>query len=164
MTLPQLPREPIYPNLPNGEVDREIWQPRWNCYCCHDTGLVRRILILLVIPNYDHHHDKPVACQRRGCEASFDYRLSPYYDQRFDSSICAELDKISRDDWKRTILDQHQLAKNRAAVKEASGATSLRLRDRTPEEDLYAQRRAEEVKAEQEKLFSQHCTEEENII
>lgn len=159
MTLPQLPREPVCPSLLGDEIDKEIWQPNWNCYCCHDTGLVRKLLVLLLIPDYDHHHDKPVVCQRRGCQISLDDRSSPHYDQRFDSDICAELDKISRDDWKQTVLDQHQLAKNRAAIEAAEKPLQWRLRKRISEESLEAQRRSEEIKAN-----SSYCAEEESII
>lgn len=154
MTLPQLPREPIRPNLLS-EIDKEIWQPNWGCYCCHDTGLVREILVLLVIPDYDKHKDRLVACQRSGCEASFNFRLDSHYDQRFNPSICAELDKISRDDWKQTVLAQHELAKNRAAIKDSAAATNWRSRDRTLEEDIEAQRRSKEIKC---------FVEEENAI
>lgn len=148
MTLPQLPREPIRPNL-LGDIDKEIWQPKWTCYCCHDTGLVRELLVMLIIPDYNNHQDKPVACQRKGCEVSFNYRSNPYYDQRFNFDICAELDKISRADWKQTVLAQHQLAKNRAAIETSAQNFNLRLRDRTPEEELEAQRRSEEIKAKE---------------
>ncbi len=145
MTLPQLPRDPIRPDLENGEIDKEIWRPNWSCYCCHDTGLVRQLLILLVIRGYNPKSDKPVACHRSGCDASFDWRGNPYLDHRFDAEICAELDKLSRQDWKRTVLNQHQLAKNLAAIRAAAQGTNLRLRDRTQEEELEVERQIEEI-------------------
>ena len=147
MTLPQLPREPIRPELENGQVDKEIWQPNWNCYCCHDTGIVRGLLIRLVVPDFDRNRDKPVACQRRGCEASFEYRSNPHFDKRFDYEICAELDRLSREDWKQTILNQHELAKNRAVVRAAAQGVNLRMRDRTQEEEEESQRRVEDSQA-----------------
>lgn len=148
MTLPQLPRQPIRPKPLEDDLGKEIWQPTWDCYCCHDTGLVRGLLVLLVIPDYNDRYDKPVACQRSGCQPGLDYCSIPYYDQRFNSDICAELDKISRQDWEQTVLDQYQLAKNRAAIQTyAQTTSSLRSRSRTLEENSEAQRRSEEIKA-----------------
>lgn len=144
MTLPQLPRQPIRPELEGQSLDREIWQPNWNCYCCHDTGIVRKLLVLLVIPDHDSRRDKPVACQRPGCEMSFEFSSNPHFDLRFDREICSQLDKLNRQHWKETILSQHQLAKNRAAINAGAKDLNLRQRDRTEEEEEEAQRRVED--------------------
>lgn len=139
MNLPQLPREPIRPELEGNQADKELWQPRWRCFCCEDAGLVRVWLVELLIPDYDHHRDKSVLCQNPRCEASEKYRGSNQYDQRFTAGICAELDKRNRDNWRRTTESHFQRIQNR--IKEAAKEKSLRARDRTPEEDqLVAER------------------------
>jgi hypothetical protein len=45
--MKKFPREPMRPDKePGAEV--EIWQPRWNCFCCHDSGIVHHHLAALV--------------------------------------------------------------------------------------------------------------------
>lgn len=153
MTLPQLPREPIRPELEGTEKEKELWQPTWRCFCCHDTGLVNSNLIKLVVPDYDHRRDKLIACQNRCCEVGVDYKYDPNYDQRFTVGICIELDKISRDDWRRTILRQCELIQNRNAIADVASRMSLRRRERTQLEETEVQRRREEIlNAEPEQL------------
>lgn len=146
--LPRLPRQPIRPNYQ--EVDKEIWQPNWQCFCCHDTGLVHGLLILLVVPDYDSNNDKPVVCKRKGCSVGEDYWFNEAYDQRFEFEICQELDKLERENWKQTILSQQQLIKNRRAIVDAARGMSLRSRDRTYEEEFEAKIRAEALDVEYE--------------
>ncbi len=93
VNLPQLPREPVRPELEGAGADKELWQPHWRCFCCQDTGIVQIRLVQLIIPDYDSVHDKWVACQNPRCEAGAAYRDDPNYDQRFTAGICAELDK-----------------------------------------------------------------------
>lgn len=145
MNLPQLPREPIRPDLEGVEADRELWHPKWRCFCCRDIGLININLVRLVIPSYDNHRDKPVVCQNPHCEAGADYRSNANYDQRFTAFICGELDKRSREDWKHTILSQCELIQNRNRIKEAALRMSMRQRDRTLDEEVEAQRRHEEI-------------------
>ena len=133
MNLPQLPREPIRPELEKPEADKELWQPRWRCFCCYDSGLVQLGLIRLVIPDYDQHRDKWVVCQNPRCEAGTIKRGDWNYDQRFTAGICAELDKRSREDWRRTTESRFEKIQNR--VKDTARGMSLRQRDRTPDED-----------------------------
>ena len=141
MTLPQLKREPIRPELEALEADKEIWQPRWKCFCCHDSGLVELRLIELVIPDYDQHRDKPVICQNFRCEAGEFYRGDFNYDQRFTGGICAELDKKSRDDWQRTVESRFERIQN--SVKDTARGMSFKRtqRDRTPSEEEIAARK-----------------------
>jgi len=140
MNLPQLPREPIRPELEN-PTDKEIWTPKWRCFCCRDTGLVGLNLVRLAIPSYDQYRDKPVACQNPRCYAGSDYRGDPNYDQRFTVGICTELDKRSREDWQRTAESHFKAIQNR--VVDASRGMSLRRCDRTPDEELVANKRHE---------------------
>ena len=102
MNFPQLPREPIRPERSKPEAEKELWHPTWKCFCCQDTGKVQLHLIRLVIPDYDHHQDKSVVCQNPQCQAGEMIRGNPNYDQRFTASICAKLDKFSREDWRLT--------------------------------------------------------------
>lgn len=150
MNIPQLPREPIRPELEN-PTDKEIWVPKWRCFCCRDTGLVGLNLVRLAIPSYDQYRDKPVACQNPRCYAGSDYRGDPNYDQRFTVGICTELDKRSREDWQRTAESHFKTIQNR--VVDASREMSLRRCDRTPDEDLVANQRHElACNADPEKL------------
>ncbi len=52
--LPKFERSPI---LPNEVEDKEIWQPRWHCFCCQDTGQIQAHLVRLIIPDYDPNRD-----------------------------------------------------------------------------------------------------------
>ena len=119
MTLPQFSRELIRPKL-DEEVDKEIWQPDWRCFCCHDTGLIQRYLVELVINDYDPWNDKPVACQNSICEAGWNYRGMAGCDQRFERGVCAELHQIGREDWRQFVREQFENAKQRNARFEAN--------------------------------------------
>lgn len=105
MSLPQFSREPTRPRL-DEEIAKELWQPDWRCFCCHDTGLVARSLVLMVISDYDHMNDKPVACQHPRCEKGWEYRGTESCDQRFEMGVCVQLDKFERENWRRTIREQ----------------------------------------------------------
>ncbi|MDZ4879080.1 MAG: hypothetical protein CLLPBCKN_008518 [Chroococcidiopsis cubana SAG 39.79] len=159
MNLPQLPREPIRPELEN-PTDKEIWVPKWRCFCCRDTGLVGLNLVRLAIPNYDQCRDKPVACQNPRCYAGSDYRGDPNYDQRFTVGICTELDKRSREDWQRTAESHFKTIQNRVVdasrgvnLRKRDGREANRLRHRTSDEEIVANKRHElACSADPEKL------------
>lgn len=140
MNLPQLPREPI---RPEAEAEQEIWQPRWRCFCCHDTGIVRLWLVEQVIPGYDHQRDKSVVCQNPHCQAGENYRYDPNYDQRFSAGICMVLDSKNRDSWRRTT--EKRFERIQASIKDTAKSMSLRKHNRTSVEEVEAQRRHEEV-------------------
>ena len=55
--MKKLPRNPMRPDQESG-AEPEIWQPDWNCFCCHDSGLVYDHLAALVIDGYDGNRDK----------------------------------------------------------------------------------------------------------
>ncbi|MES1024905.1 hypothetical protein ABN584_18830 [Gloeocapsa sp. BRSZ] len=141
MNLPQLPREPI---RPEAEEDRELWQPRWRCFCCQDTGIVRLWLVEQVIPDYDYQRDKSVVCQNPHCQAGENYRYDPNYDQRFSAGICAALDSKNRDSWRRTIEKRFERIQN--SVKNTAQSMSLRKRERTYAEEMEAQRQHNDVR------------------
>ncbi|MUL39543.1 hypothetical protein [Gloeocapsopsis dulcis] len=140
MNLPQLPREPI---RPEAEADREIWQPRWRCFCCHDTGIVRLWLVEQIILDYDYQRDKSIVCQNPHCQAGENYRYDPNYDQRFSAGICAALDSKNRDSWRRTTEKRFEQIQN--SIKDTAKSMSLRKRNRTLAEEMEAQQRHEEV-------------------
>lgn len=149
MDLPRLPRQLVRPELLNAPLEKEIWRPSWKCFCCQDKGLVNANLVRLIISDYKAEEDKPVACQRRSCEAGEAFHGDSVYDQRFTSLICIELDKISRKDWDATVLTKWEQAKNRqkleADLKVTASDMNLRQRDRTPVEHQYAQAKHQEV-------------------
>ncbi len=134
MNLPQLPREPIRPELENSE--HEIWQPSWRCFCCQDSGIVHPLLVSLVIPNYDFNRDKSVVCRNPRCSAGADYSGDYNYDQRFTAVISSELDKVSRKDWENTVKNQFALIQQR--TNDLVAQKSLRSRSRTSEEEALA--------------------------
>jgi len=109
--LKKLPREPMRPDKePGAEV--EIWQPRWNCFCCHDRGIVHHHLAALVIDGYNYNRDKLPRCHNPGCTAGghFDGEvLAPSVDYRLTAEICQELDAIERKNW-RDYVQQRRLA------------------------------------------------------
>lgn len=139
MKLPSLPREPIRPETEDPEFDPEIWQPHWRCFACHDSGMVTGLLARLVIPDYDNDRDKPVACQHPRCEAGKHYRCNLNYDQRFTAAVCAELDRFSREDWRKSAVSKMQRIQE--AASELAREKSMRMRHRdTYEEQLATER------------------------
>ncbi|PSB42699.1 hypothetical protein C7B80_26735 [Cyanosarcina cf. burmensis CCALA 770] len=170
MNIPQLPREPIRPELEN-PTDKEIWVPKWRCFCCRDTGLVGLNLVRLAIPNYDQCRDKPVACQNPRCYAGSDYRGDPNYDQRFTVGICTELDKRSREDWQRTAESHFKAIQNRVvdvsrevSLRKRDGREANRLRHRTPDEEIVAIGRHEAARNADPKLEEEAEAEEDECV
>lgn len=145
MTLPKLPREPIRPEH-EPEVEKEIWQPKWRCFCCRDWGVVSIHLVKLVIPDYSSQRDKPVACQNPRCQAKL-YINNPNYDQRFNAGICIELDKHSHEDWKKTVKIWYENKKKLVEINNLAQKMSLRRRDRTSQDDQEIMRRKQEIEA-----------------
>ena len=41
--LPQFDRLPLIPQLE--EVEKEIFHPHWNCFCCQDSGFIQPHLV-----------------------------------------------------------------------------------------------------------------------
>lgn len=129
------------PTHPNEEAtEKKIFFPKWNCFCCEDTGIVRTHLVRLVMPDFNWNRDKLPQCTN--CQAILKYPAFTKFgilDNRFSLKICAELDKKSREDWavfaknqQRNLLAQ----KAQQAAIELASDKSLRKRDRSPNENL----------------------------
>lgn len=129
------------PTHPNEELtERKVFFPKWSCFCCEDSGIVRSHLARLVMPNYNPRRDKLPQCNN--CKAILERpNLSKYgiLDNRFSIKLCAKLDKKSREDWASFAKNQQRNAiaqKAQQAAIELAQSKSLRKRDRTPSEDL----------------------------
>jgi hypothetical protein len=140
--LPTFEREPI---LPNVEEDKEIWQPRWHCFCCQDTGQIQAHLVSLIIPDYDHNRDRIPVCQ--GCNKFDRHNLRDYgvLDTRFDLFLCKKLDAISRADWKQVTEKQFEMFKQR--VNQIAKTHSLASSNRTLNDDREVAQRKAEIEA-----------------
>ncbi len=108
--LPQLPRAIMRKEDEPG-YEKELWQPTWNCFCCHDFGIVQSHLAAMVIKEFNPNRDKLPRCQNRGCSAGERYdtnTLSGCIDYRFSPEICQKLDAAEREAWLKTLLMQRQ--------------------------------------------------------
>ncbi len=148
MKLPRLTPEPIRPEL-EAEIGKQIWQPRWNCFCCQDTGKVVLWLVRRVIPEYDSNRDKPVACQLPRCEAGQDFKNDENFDQRFTPGICAELNWLNQENWRETIKAQFEgMQKAKANMDTlARGMKMPGARGRSANDEREVQQRKQEVEA-----------------
>lgn len=127
--------------------DSDIFQPRWRCFCCHDTGWVQPRLVSKVIPDYCLRTHKTVICQNcpLGCEWM---HLAGSIDMRFTPAICKKLDLIEREDWALTVKIQfQQRTAIDSAVAKFSQSKSLRSSDRTSEESAIVERKKAEIAA-----------------
>lgn len=143
MNLPNLPRFPMRPE--QEEPDQEIWQPSWKCYCCHDTGKVAPTLAVLVIQGYDDKRDRIPVCQMPGCRAGDQFMGQEFkgsVDMRLTTTVCQQLDAISREDWRNT-LKAHQ-----KRFFDLNCVTSLRERSRSSTEEMMAYQKHQAVLAE----------------
>ena len=144
--LPKFERSPINPK--NEAEDKEIWQPNWKCFCCHDTGRIYPTLVRLIIPDYDYDKDKVPICQN--CNAGSNWmHLQEMIDTRIDLKICRRLDQFERENWKRTTVQQFEIAKKRVSLvtDEIAKAHSLTNSDRTQNDNREVQQRKAEVEA-----------------
>lgn len=130
------------------DYDKHIWQPSWCCYCCHDPGFVLDRLAACIIEGYTSGQHKIPRCQASRCQAEIGETLeaSGSLDNRLTPEICDYLDNLERDDWARTLKQQHELRKKALGlVDELAQRKSIRMRRRTSSEELEAQRRHEKV-------------------
>ncbi len=144
--MKKLPREILRQEDKPG-YEKEVWQPSWKCYCCHDLGIVRPHLVAMLIDGYDYRHDKLPRCQNQGCSAGSSYdssQLSNCIDYRLSPAICQELDMIEREDWRQTHAKWHSTRKHRQ-VDFSSVVQNLRPTNRTSGEQMELMRRLEEV-------------------
>ncbi|MCC5612190.1 hypothetical protein LC612_37050 [Nostoc sp. CHAB 5834] len=144
--LPKFERLPVNPR--NEEEDKEIWQPSWKCFCCHDTGRIYPTLVRLIIADYDYDKDKIPVCQN--CNAGSNLmHLQLMIDTRIDFKVCRHLDKFERENWKRTTQQQFEIVKKRVdlVTNEIAKAHSLASSDRTANDDREVAQRKAEVEA-----------------
>lgn len=130
------------------DYEKEIWQPNWRCFCCHDTGFVLDRLAAHVIEGYTAGLHKIVECQATLCQAEIGETLeaSGTIDDRLTSDICDHLDSLERENWRQTLKQQHELRKKALGlVDELAERKSMRLRQRTPTEEMEARRKHEEA-------------------
>ena len=89
---------------------------------------------------------KNVAC--RNCERVLLYAaaIADSLDWRFSSSLCARLDLIHRDNWAKTVQKQSELRKQtHLLVDDLAQSKSIRLRRRTPSEEMSARRKHQDI-------------------
>ncbi|MFK0730438.1 MAG: hypothetical protein ACIWVG_04585 [Gloeotrichia echinulata HAB0833] len=141
MNLPELPSQPVRDEDKPG-YQKEIWQPTWHCFCCQDSGIVRSHLAKMVIPTFDFDRDLLPICQAPGCNAGGRWlRLQGNIDMRLTATICQELDRISREDWRKSIRRQVDI--RALAQKLAMSGT----KQRTENDNREVQQRKAEIEA-----------------
>ena len=140
MKLPKLSREIIREEDKPG-YSPVIWQPSWNCFCCHDTGTVNPHLARLIVEGYQLEKDKIPRCQNPCCNAgeNLDSLDSDMVDYRFTSAICQHLDAIHREDWQQTTQNKADIFQGKVA--KLSQQKSLRKNERTSTEEMIAQQK-----------------------
>lgn len=130
------------PVRPKQEVNNEIWQPRWNCFCCRDTGKIQPDLVRHIIPSYNYDRDRIPMCQNCNCGHSW-LHLDGFgvIDQRLSPQICKKLDAFAREDWRRTTQAWFEMAKKRIeqGTTEIAQGYNLRRRDRIQAEFILSQ-------------------------
>lgn len=145
MQFEKLPPLVVRPEME--EVDIEIWQPHWNCFCCHDSGIVKPHLASLVIEGYDWDKHKLPLCQKPGCSHSSRYSTSQILSDNSDARIkpltCKKLDEFERETWRKTMFVHGQ--RIREETEELAREKSLRYRNRTHLEQQYAEERHRQV-------------------
>lgn len=133
--IKKLPRTPMRQELEPG-TEIELWQPDWKCFCCHDSGMIVPHLAALIIDGYDSNRDKFPLCVNPSCKAASKYDSEFWdasVDRRIEPAVCQQLDLLERESWKRTV--QAQSRRIQEATKALAMKKSLRVRDRTADED-----------------------------
>jgi len=141
MNIEKLPRSPMRREDEPG-YEKEIWQPKWDCFCCHDTGIIKPHLASLVIDGYDFNRDQFPRCVNPGCKAGSDWdstQLTHCCDYRITAATCQKLDAIERENWRETVRLRQ------INIQTLAHQMSMRQRARTPIEEMESQRRHEEV-------------------
>ena len=113
--LPQLEPLKLRPEA-QPEYQELAWQPTWNCFCCHDTGMVVERLIKQVMPRYTHARHKPVECNATNCHIELAQLLYTTHtlDRRLTDVICnRRLEAEERLMWSQWSKDRHQLRQQR---------------------------------------------------
>ena len=113
-----------------------------------DTGFVLERLAAYVIEGYTGGQHKIAKCRASNCQAEIGETLeaSGSLDERLTPEICDYLDNLEREEWAQTLKKQREMRKQaKEVVDELAERKSIRLRRRTPEEEMEVRRRHEEV-------------------
>jgi len=133
---------PSWTVRPEEEQEKEIFQPKWQCFCCQDSGKVSPNLVRRVIPNYNYDKDRLPICQNcnEGQTRWGHLNELGVIDQRLTFQICRKLDLMSREDWKQTVSAWFEMAKQRVeqSTGEIAQEHNLRRRDRIQAEFILA--------------------------
>ncbi|NEU77658.1 hypothetical protein [Nostoc sp. UIC 10630] len=150
MKLPELPREPIR-NEDQPGYEKQIWSPSWKCFCCQDTGRIHPHLVKLIIRDYDFDCDRIPICQNSKCKFGVNWLHlgSANIDMRLNAAICQELDRFSREDWKRTTQQQFEKYRKRieSSFTQIAQSHSFALSHRTSNHEREVQQRKAEIEA-----------------
>lgn len=135
MNVEKLPRSPMRREDEPG-YEKEIWQPSWQCFCCHDTGIINAHLATLVIDGYDSSRDKFPRCVNPGCRAGSHWdseAQTKCVDYRINAATCQQLDLLERNAWRKTVQAQSQRIQE--TTKALAREKSFRVRDRNAYEE-----------------------------
>lgn len=140
-------RTPMHPEK-EAEVETEIWQPNWNCFCCHDSGIIAPHLASMIIDGYNFDKDKLPRCVAPGCRSGSQYdsdALRQSVDYQVDALTCQQLASIERDDWIQiTKTKQKRIVELKQLTDKLAMPGS---RDRTPNDDREVQQRKQNIVA-----------------
>mgnify|MGYP004576908539 CR=1 FL=1 len=145
-------RTPMRPDK-EPDVETEIWQPDWHCFCCHDSGIIVPHLAAMIIDGYDPDRDKLPRCVAPGCRSGSQYdsdALRHSVSYQIDDETCQELDAIERDDWKQTVERKFANIQALAAQMKMFGSRDGReppFGHRTDNDEREIQQRKQEVEA-----------------
>jgi hypothetical protein len=117
----QIDIPPIQPKAVS--TDRAIYFPRWDCFCCSDTGVVTPLNMAKMAPGYHLTTHPMVACVRKGC-----YTQAPKCAEDWiGPDDCEELHQTCRQEWLDTVRywkeNREQALAQQASV--ANGIASL---------------------------------------
>jgi hypothetical protein len=130
------------------DYDKQLWQPNWHCFCCHDTGFVIDRLAAYVIEGYISGQHKIAVCRATKCQAQIGETLesSGSLDRRLTPEICDDLDNLEREEWARSLSKKVELRRQaKGMVDELAERKSMRLRRRTCQEEMEVRRKHEEI-------------------
>ncbi len=127
--------------------EKVAWKPTWNCFCCHDTGFVRYLLVKKVMPSYVSGRHKPVECNATNCNIRLGDALyeTETLDRRFSADLCDRLDSDERRMWEEWSKEQHQ---KRRKLIDSNITKNLRVRSRTNYEQWEVQRKHQDLRNE----------------
>lgn len=129
-------------------VETEIWQPDWDCFCCHDSGIIAPHLAAMIIEGYDFDKDKLPRCVAPGCQSGSQYdsdALRHSVDYQVDALTCQQLSSMERNDWIRVAK-----TKQKRIIEVRHLADKLAMpgsRDRTDNDNREVQVRKQNIEA-----------------